>query len=64
MPLRPDRLKGGPGQLSGCVGPQENIHTAFGIALDLRLQEGYDQSYYFIASFMAEHMHYHARFLK
>ena len=35
-----------------------------GIALDLRMQEGYDHSYYFIASFMADHMHYHARFLK
>ncbi len=35
-----------------------------GIALDLRMQEGYDHSYYFIASFMADHMRYHARILK
>lgn len=35
-----------------------------GIALDLRLREGYDHSYYFIASFMADHMRYHAQILK
>lgn len=35
-----------------------------GIALDVRMREGYDHSYYFIASFMADHMHYHARILK
>ena len=31
-----------------------------GIALDLRLQSGYDHSYYFIMSFMAEHVAFHA----
>jgi S-formylglutathione hydrolase len=31
-----------------------------GIALNLRLQPGYDHSYYFIASFMAEHLRWHA----
>ena len=30
----------------------------------LRLQEGYDHSYYFIASFMADHMAHHAKALK
>ncbi len=35
-----------------------------GIALDLRMQEGYDHSYYFIASFIADHMRYHARILR
>ena len=30
----------------------------------LRLQEGYDHSYYFIATFMAEHMAHHAAALK
>ncbi len=48
--LKPDHLR------DACV--------KAGIALDLRMQEGYDHSYYFIASFMADHMHYHARFLK
>lgn len=32
--------------------------------LKLRMQEGYDHSYYFIASFMEEHVAYHARHLR
>jgi S-formylglutathione hydrolase len=32
--------------------------------LSLRLQQGYDHSYYFIASFIDDHLRYHARFLK
>ena len=32
-----------------------------GMALNLRMHEGYDHSYYFISSFMAEHMAWHAR---
>lgn len=31
-----------------------------GIALTLRIQPGYDHSYYFISSFMADHLHWHA----
>ncbi len=31
------------------------------IPLTLRYQEGYDHSYYFIASFMEDHLRYHAR---
>lgn len=31
-----------------------------GIALTLRRQEGYDHSYYFISTFMAEHLRWHA----
>ena len=31
-----------------------------GVALNLRLREGYDHSYYFIASFIEEHLRYHA----
>ncbi len=34
-----------------------------GIPLDLRLQDGYDHSYYFIATFMADHLHHHAQLL-
>ncbi|OQP87927.1 S-formylglutathione hydrolase [Rhizobium rhizosphaerae] len=30
------------------------------IALTLRMQEGYDHSYYFISTFMADHIHWHA----
>lgn len=35
-----------------------------GIELTLRMQEGYDHSYYFISSFMADHISWHARHLK
>jgi S-formylglutathione hydrolase FrmB len=30
------------------------------VPLDLRLREGYDHSYYFIASFIEEHLRFHA----
>jgi S-formylglutathione hydrolase len=33
---------------------------AAGVPLELRLQEGYDHSYYFIATFIADHLRYHA----
>jgi S-formylglutathione hydrolase len=32
-----------------------------GVALDLRLREGYDHSYFFIATFIEEHLRFHAR---
>ena len=35
-----------------------------GIPLTLRMQEGYDHSYFFISSFMAEHIGWHAARLK
>ena len=31
---------------------------------DVRFHKGYDHSYYFIASFIGEHIAYHAEFLK
>lgn len=34
-----------------------------GIALCLRMREGYDHSYYFIQSFVEDHLHYHAAYL-
>lgn len=34
---------------------------AAGIALTLRMQPGYDHSYYFISTFLAEHVEWHAR---
>ena len=37
---------------------------AAGIPLTLRMQEGYDHSYFFIASFMADHVSWHAERLK
>ena len=35
-----------------------------GVPLELRLHEGYDHSYYFIASFMEAHLAHHARALR
>lgn len=37
---------------------------AAGIPADIRLHEGYDHSYYFISTFMAEHIVWHAERLK
>ena len=34
-----------------------------GVALDLRMQEGYDHSYFFVASLMEDHLRFHARHL-
>jgi S-formylglutathione hydrolase len=34
--------------------------TAAGIPLTLRMQEGYDHSYYFISTFMEDHLRWHA----
>ncbi len=36
---------------------------ASGQALELRMQEGYDHSYYFIATFVDDHLAHHARYL-
>jgi S-formylglutathione hydrolase len=33
------------------------------VPLDLRMQDGYDHSYFFIASFIDDHLRFHARFL-
>jgi S-formylglutathione hydrolase len=38
--------------------------AAAGIPLNLRLQDGYDHSYYFMASFMEDHVAHHAMALK
>ena len=35
--------------------------TAKGVSFDLRIQPGYDHSYYFIASFMEDHLRHHAQ---
>jgi S-formylglutathione hydrolase len=35
-----------------------------GIDLVLRMQDGYDHSYYFVSTFMADHLHWHADRLK
>lgn len=45
----------------------ELLKTAYdtaGIALTLNMREGYDHSYYFISTFMADHLHWHAAHLR
>ncbi|MBE7190308.1 MAG: S-formylglutathione hydrolase, partial [Jatrophihabitans endophyticus] len=37
--------------------------AAAGIPLELRMRAGYDHSYFFVASFVAEHLRWHARAL-
>jgi S-formylglutathione hydrolase len=49
--------------LAGQLFPQDlqAACAACGIPLRLRMQEGYDHSYHFIASFIGEHLAFHAR---
>jgi S-formylglutathione hydrolase len=42
----------------------EAVCAKAGQNLTLRMQDGYDHSYYFISTFMAEHLHWHAERLK
>lgn len=45
----------------------ELLRTEFeaaGQAFELRMQDGYDHSYYFIATFVEDHLRHHARFLR
>jgi S-formylglutathione hydrolase len=37
---------------------------ASGVPLELRLHEGYDHGYYFISTFIEQHLNFHADFLK
>jgi S-formylglutathione hydrolase len=37
------------------------VCNRLGIALDMRMQQGYDHSYYFISSFVEDHLRFHAR---
>ncbi|MDO6445535.1 S-formylglutathione hydrolase [Colwellia sp. 1_MG-2023] len=41
----------------------EEAAKASGYPLELSLHEGYDHSYYFIASFIEDHLHFHAKHL-
>jgi S-formylglutathione hydrolase len=42
----------------------ERACVAAGIPLNLRIQPGYDHSYYFISTFMADHLRWHAERLR
>ena len=67
---RPDALLVDQGTADGFLDTQlcpqllEAACREAGIDLTLRMQEGYDHSYYFISSFMADHLAWHARRLK
>lgn len=40
-----------------------NAAQTAGVVAEIRLQPGYDHSYYFIASFIEQHLRFHARYL-
>jgi S-formylglutathione hydrolase len=42
----------------------EEVCAKVGQPATVRMQSGYDHSYYFIATFMAEHLRWHAERLK
>jgi S-formylglutathione hydrolase len=52
--------------LTGQLRPQllADACTAAGIPLTLRMQDGYDHSYYFISTFMEDHIRWHAERLR
>ncbi|VVC75614.1 S-formylglutathione hydrolase YeiG [Aquicella siphonis] len=41
----------------------QEVCARAGVELELRMQDGYDHSYYFIASFMDDHLKFHAKYL-
>lgn len=41
----------------------EKAAKEVGYSLELRMQEGYDHSYFFIASFIEDHLRFHAKYL-
>jgi S-formylglutathione hydrolase len=63
---RIDALLVDQGDADNFLGPQLQPETLVracadaGIALDYRLQPGYDHSYHFVSTFMADHLHWHA----
>ena len=58
------------GTKDGFLEPQLHPHTLetaakqAGAKLELRMQEGYDHSYYFVSTFIGDHIAHHAKVLK
>lgn len=46
-----------------CFGGVQSIYSHPSSTTDLRVHEKYDHSYYFIASFMNDHLRFHAQAL-
>jgi S-formylglutathione hydrolase len=42
----------------------EEASSAVGYPIEVRMQAGYDHSYYFIASFIEDHLRFHAGHLR
>ena len=55
--MKPENLAKAAAESKNCYGGLRNP------MLRIRMQPGYDHSYYFISSFMREHVHFHARAL-
>lgn len=51
---------------AGQLLPENLVAASAGVnvTVKLRMQEGYDHSYYFMSSFIQDHIQYHAKFLK
>lgn len=51
--------------LSGQLNPEalKDACAAQGVPLTLRYHDGYDHSYYFIATFMGDHFAHHAKYM-
>ena len=64
-PARPSSAPAADGFLAEQLKPEalRAAAEAAGHPLTLRLQPGYDHSYYFIASFIEDHLRHHARAL-
>ena len=43
--------------------PLEDIALEIGYAAEFRYHEGYDHSYFFVASFIEKHLRFHAKYL-
>ena len=46
---------------SGIVWPRRDACARVGVALTLRMHEVYDHSYFFIATFIEDHLRWHAQ---
>ena len=60
--MRPSEIA--PPRLTAALPDAMNTADFFAAPLALRLQPGYDHSYYFIASFIGDHIAHHAAALK
>lgn len=66
QPLLIDQGQEDPFLKKGQLLPEDLLHAceSAGQKVDMRWREGYDHSYFYISSFIAEHIAFHAKYLK